>query len=363
LGAGDSFLLVDFMSAADAAVAFAAVSGETPWGSFNIRGGAVPRDVCTMGVPEQSQAAAGGGAASSLNWPLYRHPIDAHPAMHPWVPSVASIVSRAQEATGETINHGLIQRYHSGENFISDHTDKTLDIKRGACCVVNVSLGATRTLVLKSKDKKRKQEVELPSGSLYVLGWQTNMEWLHAIKRVGDPKQIVMPRVSLTLRNIATYQRDADGRLYGQSARHKTEASLEAALAREKRLRAFGWASSFSCAGLSGWMASFKAAALAAGSDDGTGAGGSTGVVQLVKDHPRLAAACLGAGLASVAVWRTVRWADEEKDAEAKEDAKRLFHRFGAMNKEVDAASFTIPEGEPGIDAVTYNQYDTDQFS
>jgi hypothetical protein len=117
LGAGDSFLIVDFMPSADADAAFQAVSGETPWGSFNIRGGAVPRDVCTMGVPQQSLAGGGGAAAAgvktvraSLAWPLYRHPVDAHPAMHPWVPSVASIVSKAEEATGEIINHGLIQR-------------------------------------------------------------------------------------------------------------------------------------------------------------------------------------------------------------------------------------------------------------
>jgi hypothetical protein len=194
-----------------------------------------------------------------------------------------------------------------------------------------------------------------------VLGWKTNMEWLHAIKRVGDPKQKVLPRVSLTFRNIATFQREVDGRLYGQSARHKTEASLEATLSRERSLRVAGWVSSLSCAGLAGWLFSASSAVVAGVSEE-TGTDGTGDTIQLVRDNPKLSAACLGAGLASVAVWRSVRRADEKKDEEAKEDASRLFHMFGAMNKEVDASRFTIPVGEPGIDAVTYNQFNTDEF-
>ena len=58
---------------------------------------------------------------------------------------------RAVEAeVGHPINHALIQLYREGNDFISEHADKTLDVVAGSS-IVNFSLGASRTMVLAQK--------------------------------------------------------------------------------------------------------------------------------------------------------------------------------------------------------------------
>merc|ERR1712113_310178 len=92
-----------------------------------------------------------------------------------------------------------------GTDSISPHTDKTIDIKHGRS-IVNVSLGCTRRLILSSKDGTRRQEIQLPSGSLYALGWHTNIEWMHSVPQEPQTWSSSIPaRVSQTLRNIATF--------------------------------------------------------------------------------------------------------------------------------------------------------------
>jgi alkylated DNA repair dioxygenase AlkB len=45
-----------------------------------------------------------------------------------------------------------VQYYRDGSDYISEHTDKTLDIKFDTS-ILNFSLGATRKMQLKSKKK------------------------------------------------------------------------------------------------------------------------------------------------------------------------------------------------------------------
>jgi hypothetical protein len=75
-----------------------------------------------------------------------------------------------------------------------------------------------------------RQDFKLPHNSLFVMGWQTNREWHHAIrpdKRLitqKDPDEVAFygERISLTLRTIATFLNCRTGQIYGQGARHKT---------------------------------------------------------------------------------------------------------------------------------------------
>lgn len=82
----------------------------------------------------------------------------------------------------------------------------------------------------KSKDGERVQQVYLPHNSLFVLGWETNRTWRHAIvpdgrslsKRSSVAQREGGHRISLTFRDIATFYRLTDGLLFGQGARSKT---------------------------------------------------------------------------------------------------------------------------------------------
>ena len=94
--------------------------------------------------------------------------------------------------------------------------------------IVNLSLGASRVMILKSKGdfvsrldeegaeqptKRLYQKITLPHNSVFVLGWQTNRDFLHSIradKRIPSLKTagelaFNEQRISLTFRTIATF--------------------------------------------------------------------------------------------------------------------------------------------------------------
>ncbi len=99
--------------------------------------------------------------------PVYRHPADECPALVPFTPTVVQIKDEVEKVLGHPLNHVLIQLYRDGNDYISEHSDKTLDIvPRSFIC--NVSLGAERTMVFRTKradkDPSRKARAGRPDG-------------------------------------------------------------------------------------------------------------------------------------------------------------------------------------------------------
>ncbi|KAF9025626.1 hypothetical protein BDZ89DRAFT_1135293 [Hymenopellis radicata] len=139
-GSGDTYLVSDLLAPELASTAFERVKDEVEWNTMHHRGGEVPR-----------------------------------------------LVARV---LGHPVNHVLIQHYRSGHDHISEHADKTIDIVRHPVSnIVNVSLGATRTMVLRHKDDDSQsdaflQTIPLPHNSMFVLGLETNREWKHGIHPV-----------------------------------------------------------------------------------------------------------------------------------------------------------------------------------
>jgi hypothetical protein len=136
----------------------------------------------------------------------------------------------------------LIQFYRTGADFISEHSDKTIDVVRGSK-IVNVSLGAQRTMTLKMKKdralvlaapgeafRRPTQRFPLRHNSMFVMGPETNSKWLHAI---NPDKRFLMSkseperreggaRISLTFRHIGTFLTRDQTSIYGQGAKGKT---------------------------------------------------------------------------------------------------------------------------------------------
>ncbi len=142
------------------------------------------------------------------------------------------------------VNHVLIQHYRSGKDYISEHSDKTIDVVRGTN-IVNVSIGAQRVMTLRTKKDRLRQEQEkhgesaaprnvqripLPNNSMFVMGPRTNAEWLHAINHDNRPFQTKSEaeqfnngeRISLTFRLIGTFLTEDGKMIYGQGATGKT---------------------------------------------------------------------------------------------------------------------------------------------
>jgi 2OG-Fe(II) oxygenase superfamily len=170
------------------------------------------------------------------SYPIYRHPADESPALRPFSPTVSQIRAHVERALQHPVNHVLIQLYRTGADYISEHSDKTIDVVRGSR-IVNLSLGARRTMTLRTKKDgaqqqgkasgddepegghvgdepevtvRHTQRVPLPHNSLFVMGLTTNARWMHSVhtdKRPEDTKDPTErgPRISLTFRHIGTF--------------------------------------------------------------------------------------------------------------------------------------------------------------
>ncbi len=221
LGAGDTEVHYGVLAPELDARAFADARDEIDWQQLRHRGGVVPRLVCLQ-----------GDIAPDGTIPIYRHPADEQPTLGGWTPTIDALRQVVMARTGQHVNHALIQRYTGGADHISAHADKTLDITRGSA-ILGLSLGATRTIALRAKTPSpdgthEVQRLELPHGSIFALGWQTNQAYQHgiapdrrqAMERRADELRDDSHRISLTMRSVATFL-TPDGQLYGQGARRK----------------------------------------------------------------------------------------------------------------------------------------------
>ncbi|KAI9699820.1 MAG: hypothetical protein M1836_002855 [Candelina mexicana] len=262
IGEGDSRIMQDLLPPPLAENVFERVKAEVHWHTMSHRGGEVPRLVAVEGEVD---------ADGSV--PIYRHPADESPPLRSFSPAVAAIRDEVQKVLKHPVNHVLIQLYRGGKDNISEHSDKTLDIVRGSN-IANVSLGAQRTMTLRTKKSaqartsssdpqrqqrpttqrnpssegipqqrnhppspdlktgKHSQRITLPHNSMFILGQQTNMRWLHAIradKRLVSEKSVNETafggeRISLTFRHIGTFLNENANTIWGQGAANKAKA-------------------------------------------------------------------------------------------------------------------------------------------
>ncbi|KAL1671727.1 hypothetical protein EV122DRAFT_226052 [Schizophyllum commune] len=228
IGEGDSRLVLNLLPDELREGIFERLREEVAWETMYHRGGEVPRLVAVQGRIEENGS-----------FPVYRHPSDQSPALRPFTPTVDLVRRYAEAVIGHPLNHALIQLYREGKVYISEHSDKTIDITHGTS-IANVSFGAKRLMILRrKKDAIRKnaeteeqapisttvvessprtspgppresQRIALPDNSMLVVGLRTNAAWLHAIHRDNRLDKAKLPeetgvRISLTFRCIGTF--------------------------------------------------------------------------------------------------------------------------------------------------------------
>lgn len=231
---------------------FARLRDEVAWNTMHHATGAVPRLVAVQGLIDPIDGSK----------PVYRHPSDRSPPLAAFTPAVDLVRKEAEKHVGHPLNHALVQLYRNGKDFISEHSDKTLDVVRGSS-IVNASFGATRTMRLRSKRADRAefpddevkpnakeigggpaqketegtptpretQRIPLPHNSLFVLSQATNATFLHSIPADKRPSSELSAdelaysseRISLTFRNIGTFLSADETRIWGQGAKGKSK--------------------------------------------------------------------------------------------------------------------------------------------
>lgn len=245
IGEGDSRIVHDVLSPRLRHGVFERLQDEVRFRAMFHRGGEVPRLVAVQGE-----------IAEDGSLPVYRHPADECPPLSRFSPVVSKIREEVQKVLGHPVNHVLIQYYRDGQDYISEHSDKSLDIVRGSN-IANVSIGAQRTMLLRTKKSanaqgealsnasresregqdteqgssrpRRAQRIPMPHNSMFVLGPQTNMRWLHGIRpdkraaaeRSTDELAYGGERISLTFRRIGTFLNPRSNLIWGQGAKSK----------------------------------------------------------------------------------------------------------------------------------------------
>ncbi|KAF2435653.1 Isochorismatase hydrolase [Tothia fuscella] len=237
---------------------FHAIYHEVRWQKMYHASGEVPRLVAVQGAV---------GTDGSV--PIYRHPSDQAPKLLTFSKHVDIVRRETEKVVGHPLNHVLIQLYRDGKDFISEHSDKTLDIVRGSS-IVNASFGAQRTMRLRTKKsgnsvevrtgtlvdpetQRMTQRIPMPHNSCFVLGLKTNQIWLHGINadkrlpadRAEDEKAYNGMRISLTFRNIGTFLSKDETKIWGQGATDKSQSEAADVIngdekETEKIIRAFG---------------------------------------------------------------------------------------------------------------------------
>jgi alkylated DNA repair dioxygenase AlkB len=117
----------------------------------------------------------------------------------PWTPVLVTLRDRAAADAGVPFNTVLCNLYRSGADSMGYHADAEKEL--GAHPVIaSVSLGAARRFVLVHKKKRDALvSLELPDGSLLVMGGTLQAFWKHALPK--DPA-VTVARINLTFRRI-----------------------------------------------------------------------------------------------------------------------------------------------------------------
>ncbi|KAF3286897.1 hypothetical protein TWF970_008729 [Orbilia oligospora] len=264
-------LITSLLPADFSASVFAQLKSEVQWRVMYHRGGEVPRLVAVQGQIDEDGS-----------FPIYRHPSDESPPLLPFSRTVEEIRKHVEARLGHKVNHVLIQLYRTGTDYISEHSDKTLDIVKGSG-IVNVSLGAQRVMTLRTKKREREklvphvqddtkkdepepraeleptkknpkvaedsptstpskveeepeepriiQKIPLPHNSMFILGLPTNQKWMHSIQpdkrllRDKSPEELAYSgeRISLTFRHIGTFLSKDEKKIWGQGATAKNK--------------------------------------------------------------------------------------------------------------------------------------------
>jgi len=163
----DSYIIHDFLGPGPHA---ATLEAETEWGDLYINGHVLKRQGCFV------------GERVGMGTPWLRCPSISGATVGVWKGLVDNAAAMINRDFGVGVNIAKVQRYDDGNIGIASHSDKIIDLAE-IVPIFNLRLGATRAFVLQNKQTGEKIRVDMPDNTLFVLGYQTNKEWRHAIER------------------------------------------------------------------------------------------------------------------------------------------------------------------------------------
>ena len=103
-----------------------------------------------------------------------------------------------QTRSNYPLNRALANYYRDGNDSMDWHADNEAELGPDPV-IASLSLGAERTFQLRHNETKEKVSINLPHGSLLVMGPKIQTFWKHRIAKVRDLQE---PRVNFTFRYV-----------------------------------------------------------------------------------------------------------------------------------------------------------------
>jgi len=116
----------------------------------------------------------------------------------PWNDCLIGIRKMIELQTGHTYNSCLLNRYASGQESMSWHSDNEKELLPNGA-IASVSFGAARRFVFKHRRLDHKVSLILEHGSLLLMHGEIQRHWLHALPKM---RRVQTPRINLTFRTI-----------------------------------------------------------------------------------------------------------------------------------------------------------------
>ena len=119
---------------------------------------------------------------------------------HNWNNLLLEIKEKIENITSFKFNSVLANLYRDRNDSMGLHSDDEKELGKKPV-IASLSLGETREIYFKHKNKKLNLIIPQASGQLIVMHGKTQEYWKHEIKKT---KKIKKPRINLTFRNIIT---------------------------------------------------------------------------------------------------------------------------------------------------------------
>jgi alkylated DNA repair dioxygenase AlkB len=119
---------------------------------------------------------------------------------HNWNNLLLEIKEKIENITSFKFNSVLANLYRDGNDSMGLHSDDEKELGKKPV-IASLSLGESREIYFKHKNKKLNLIIPQASGQLIVMHGKTQEYWKHEIKKT---KKIKKPRINLTFRNIIT---------------------------------------------------------------------------------------------------------------------------------------------------------------
>ena len=119
---------------------------------------------------------------------------------HNWNNTLIEIKEKIESITSFKFNSVLANLYRDGNDSMGLHSDDEKELGKNPV-IASLSLGESRDIYFKHKNKKSHLVIPQINGQLMVMYGKTQEYWKHEIKKT---KKFKKPRINLTFRNIIT---------------------------------------------------------------------------------------------------------------------------------------------------------------